>query len=81
MVSAILSLLLSVARELLPALMPKLVEFLTTPPDPIKIANRDYEEAITTGDLNKLSAINQTIVDSSGQNDLTKNQLNNMLGF
>ncbi len=61
--------------------MPQLIEWISKPPDPVKIANRDYEEAIATGDLEKLSGINQIVINKSGQDDLTQDQLKTMLEF
>ena len=79
--TAIIGFVFTLLKELLPHIMPQLVEWLSKPPDPIKIATRDFEKAIAEGDLGTLAGVNQIVIDASGQSDLTKEQLKSMLDF
>lgn len=80
MVLTIITFVLSVAKQLLPALMPKIIEWLQDV-DPVKVAKRDTMDAVIEGDLSKLSAINQILIDATGQSDLTDDQLKMMENF
>ena len=72
-------LLLPLLSKFLPAIVGHFIENWLSPPSPLEIAKAGLDEDILKGNLTALGTTTNLILDSSGQNKLTTNNLNNML--
>lgn len=75
---ALLPVLVATLTQLLPTILTGIVNRIFNPMTPIQMAKRDVDSSLASGDLTKIGQINTTVIQASGQADLTQSQINDM---
>lgn len=73
--------LLMILKEFLPQILRKVVGDWLSPPTPSEYVAVKIDEAIATGNITDLNYINSVIIEESGQNKLTSDELKRMTEF